>query len=257
MKPQRIRSGKAEPFFRRYPCLRGQVQPESGRISLPVSPVSNLQCHFGPQGLKRRRQLNQLLLEPVQAAAVLGEAFSLWPAVKTVDIAGPGESLASRHALETFGFIRERHPDLETWLTTNGLLLRDQAAALAAAGIKRIAIELHAVTVGIAVQLYSYVLYRNRYLTGPAAASWLLLAQSAGIGAAAALGATLKVKTVLVPGINDSQIAAIAETAAKAGASLIELEAARQAASRFLPVWPPLPAQNLALTDQYKTEGKN
>jgi nitrogen fixation protein NifB len=96
-------------------------------------------------------------------------------------------------------------------------------------------------------------------MTGEVAARWLILAQAAGIRAAADLGMIVKINTVLIPGINDHHIGEVAKVAAQVGARFMniiplvpqhkfadrnpptgkELNAARIAAEKYMPVFHP------------------
>jgi nitrogen fixation protein NifB len=84
----------------------------------------------------------------------------------------------------------------------------------------------------------------------------LLLSQIAGIETASRLGLSVKINTVLIPGVNDKEIAAIAKVTSQAGAKVMniiplvplgpftdyrrptqkELNRARLAAKKHLPV---------------------
>jgi nitrogen fixation protein NifB len=48
--------------------------------------------------------------------------LKLCPEITVVGIAGPGDPLATTHALETFKLIHNRYPQLIKCLSTNGLL---------------------------------------------------------------------------------------------------------------------------------------
>ncbi|MDF2501141.1 MAG: nifB 1 [Anaerosporomusa subterranea] len=243
-------------FFQKYPYMREEVNPNCGRIDLPVSPVCNIQCHFCKRGLnKEQNQSNSVILRPDQASRVLDDALALWPEIITVGIAGPGDTLASPHALETFRLVHSKYPKLGKCLNTNGLLLREKAEALAEAGVNMISVNMNAVNVGILAQICSYVLHDNKYMTGEIAARWLILAQVAGIRVTADLGIAVKINTVLIPGVNDHHISEVARVAAQVGARFMnimplvpqhkfsdrrsptdqELNAAKMAAERYLP----------------------
>lgn len=243
----------------RHPCFHCGAYNKFGRIHLPVSPSCNIQCRFCVRKFNKRNnrlRMNNTLLSPEKALKVLDNALHLCPQITVVGIAGPGDTLASPHAIDTFRLVHEKYPHLIKCLCTNGLLLNEKANTLIEVGVKTVTVTVNAVNVEILNQICSYVLHNTQYMTGEIAARWLILAQIAGIKKAVELGMVVKVNTVLIPGINDHHIGEIAEVVAQAGAELInitplipqhefsdkrkpteqELTAARNAAEEYLPV---------------------
>lgn len=146
-------------------------------------------------------------------------------AVPAADRGGRGRpgALASPHALEAFRLIHRRHPWLIHCLSTNGLLLWEKAKALAAAGVKSVTVTMNAVDATILPRICSYVGYNGQRLNEEGGAKRLIMAQVAGIRRAVCLGMSVKVNTVVVPGINDGHVGEIARTAAQCGASFFNL----------------------------------
>ena len=196
------------------------------------------------------------MLSPEKALQVLDKALNLCPQITVVGIAGPGDTLASPHAIDTFRVVHKKYPSLIKCLSTNGMLLSEKANSLIDVGVKTVTVTVNAVNVEILNQICSYVLHNTQYMTGDIAARWLILAQIAGIKKAVELGIAVKVNTVLIPGINDHHIGEIAQVVAQAGAQFIniaplipqhefsnkrpptylELNAARNVAEEYLPV---------------------
>jgi len=77
---------------------------------------------IGPGSLRGR--------SPEESLAVVEKALKLCPEITVVGIAGPGDPLATTHALETFKLIHNRYPQLIKCLSTNGLLLEENAQKL-------------------------------------------------------------------------------------------------------------------------------
>jgi len=69
----------------------------------------------------------------------------------------------------------------------------------------------------------SHVVLDGKMYEGAQGAELLINAQGRGIEKMSALGAVVKINTVLVPGINDSHIEAIAETVKSWGASIMNI----------------------------------
>ncbi|MDF2568961.1 MAG: nifB 1 [Sporomusa sp.] len=251
--------GQVTHDIKKHPCFSAEAHGKFGRIHLPVSPVCNIQCRFCKRGFnkdERRPGVSRALLTPEAAVGVLDRAVKLCPELTVVGIAGPGDTLAGDYALETFRLVHERYPSLIKCLSTNGLLLKEKIDGLVKAGVRAITVTINAVEVKILAKVCSHIVYNGQYITGEMAARWLVLAQLAGIEKAVDLGVTVKVNTVLIPGINDHHIGDIAKTAANAGAAFIniiplipehefrnhrspdclEVNAARMSAEKYLPV---------------------
>jgi nitrogen fixation protein NifB len=212
----------------RHPCF--SFTPEghaaSARLHLPVSPGCNLACRFCKRDFNRSEQrpgVAARLLAPEQALAVVGRALRLCPSIKVVGIAGPGDPLCTPHALQTFRLVHAAYPELIKCLSTNGLMLPAGASDILAAGVATITVTVNAVDAEIQARISPSILYQRRRLDGTEAARRLIANQLAGIALVAARGATVKVNTVLIPGVNDDHVAEVARTVAAAGARLINI----------------------------------
>lgn len=247
-------------LVKQHPCFNEAAHFKYGRIHLPVSPECNIQCRFCKRGFNKwenRPGVSRSLVTPAEALELVGKALIQCPELTVVGIAGPGDTLATGHALEVFEAVHRTFPQLINCLSTNGLLLADQAERIVAAGVKTVTVTVNAVDGDILKQICSQVFFDNQYYTGEHGARLLIASQLAGIRKVVALGAVVKINTVLIPGINDGHIESIARVAAKLGASLINilpliplhelkdlappdcraLNAARTAAEKHLPVF--------------------
>lgn len=257
--PQKL-DNKFDHLVKKHPCFSGEAHAKYGRIHLPVSPVCNIQCKFCKRSLnkwEKRPGVASTILTPEKALAVVNRALELCPEITVVGIAGPGDTLATPHALDTFKLIHEKHPDLLKCLSTNGLMLQDNADKILKTGVKTVTVTVNAVHGDILQQICSGIYYNGRHMAAEEAASRLLSAQMAGIRKISALGVVVKINTVLIPGVNDQHVGDIAKTVAGAGASLIniiplipqhemenhrppncqELKKAREDAEPYLPVF--------------------
>ena len=210
----------------RHPCFNDDVSMKNGRLHLPVSPVCNIRCKFCKRSFNKTEQrpgVTSKLLEPQEAANLVEKALDLCPDITVVGIAGPGDTLASEHALETFRRVHERYPQLINCMSTNGLLLERYADDLWEAGVRTVTVTVNAVDPNILKDICSYVLLGGGLYEGIYAAEILINAQKRGIAKIAALGAVVKINTVLIPGINDSHIEEIAYTVKSLGASILNI----------------------------------
>ena len=170
---------------------------------------------------------------------------------------GPGESLATDHALQTLERVRGAFPHLLLCLSTNGLLLGERASDLLRIGVKTLTVTVNAVESDILPGICDGISFHGESVGGRDGCEILIENQLEGIRKVAEKGVTVKVNTVLVPGVNDGHIGRIAEAAAEAGAALFnviplipqhkladarapdcqELESARSAAGAHLAVF--------------------
>jgi nitrogen fixation protein NifB len=230
-KPKRAFVPKAKTATKRdlskdHPCFAEGKPGTKGRVHLPVSQACNIQCRF----CIRSQNVNEnrpgvasgiLPLDNVQAT--VDKALELCPEITVVGIAGPGDSLASPHALEAFRLLENKHPELIKCLSTNGLALPENVQKLYDAGVGALTVTVNAVDPEIADKIVSHIIYKGVLLRGADAMKILIANQLAGIKAASDLGITVKVNTVLIPGVNDTHIDAIANAVANAGASKLNI----------------------------------
>lgn len=248
-----------ESLRKTHPCL-SDTPGNTGRIHLPVSPFCNLGCRYcrrALSGAAERPGISRRILPVEETARVLRKAKTLCPEITTVGIAGPGEALASSHAVEAFQIIDQEFPGLIKCLSTNGLMLFEKAEELARVHVNTVSVTVNAIDPGIQAQVNDRIFYEGRWLFGEEAAEQLIRNQLAGIRTAAEYGMTVKVNTVLIPGINDRHIEEVAKAVAEAGARIYniiplipqaemadipapgcqELEAARETAAKYLDIF--------------------
>ncbi|MDR2421037.1 MAG: radical SAM protein [Oscillospiraceae bacterium] len=195
-----------------HPCFSEKAHNASGRLHLPVSPACNIQCRFCSRSQntsENRPGVAGGILRPEDAPATVRRALKLCPEITVVGIAGPGDTLATGHAIETFRLVHREYPELIKCLSTNGLALPGKAGELRDAGVRSVTVTVNAADGDTLRGVVSWV----------KGGADLISAQLAGIRECVDAGMTVKVNTVLIPGVNDARIADIAEAAAKAGAS--------------------------------------
>jgi nitrogen fixation protein NifB len=157
-------------------------------------------------------------LPPGKALAIVAKALELCPDIRVIGIAGPGDSLASPAAIDTFAKIHEAYPGLIKCLSTNGLALPGKANALRGVGVRSVTVTVNAVDPEIAGSVVSYIVHGNRAYIGKEAGEILVGRQLAGIREAAGAGMAVKVNPVLIPPVNGRHIADIAKAVASEGA---------------------------------------
>ncbi|MDR0916173.1 MAG: radical SAM protein [Oscillospiraceae bacterium] len=209
-----------------HPCFATGAPNNKGRIHLPVSPGCNIACKFCERSINTTEQrpgVTANIITPSEAVDIVRRSVALSPDITVAGIAGPGDTLATPFALDTFRLIGAEFPTLLKCMSTNGLLLPENADALIDIGIDTLTVTVNAVDPAILAQLNGRITYHGRVYEGIEAAEILIRNQLDGIRAVTAAGMIVKVNTVLVPEINGGHIGEIARAVADAGASLYNI----------------------------------
>lgn len=208
-----------------HPCFGGQKN-NVGRIHLPVSPGCNIACRFCDRSIndvENRPGVTSRVITPEESIDVLQKALKICPEITVAGIAGPGDTLASDYALDTFRRIKEKFPELIKCMSTNGLLLYEKADELIEVGIDSLTVTVNAVDPEIEAKLNKYIIYHGEKYEGVKGARILIENQLKGIRKVSEAGITIKINTVLVPEINGEHIEEIAKTVSEAGASIYNI----------------------------------
>lgn len=163
------------------------------------------------------------ILKPEEAVGVVERALELCPEIAVVGIAGPGDPLASDHAFETFRLVHARFPELICCMSTNGLLLEQNAWRFLSVGVSSVTVTVNAVDPVILNRLNAGILWNGHWVSSVDGMKFFIDSQIAGIREAASLGMMVKINIVLVPGINDEHVESVAKTVSKAGARMINV----------------------------------
>lgn len=206
----------------RHPCFGGAAaHTRYGRIHLPLAPRCNIDCLFCTRGINAETQrpgTAARVLRPEEAAPAVGRALKLCPDISVVGVAGPGDALASDHALIALRQVHEQFPTLLKCISTNGLRLAERANEVWAAGIRSVTVTINAVDPDILLAICPRVVWQKQLVTGAEAARRLIEQQLLGVKRLSGFGAVVKINTVLVPGVNDAHISDIVSAGAAAGA---------------------------------------
>ncbi|MBO4242363.1 MAG: radical SAM protein [Clostridiales bacterium] len=216
-----------ENLQKRHPCLGGHSNVTAGRLHLPVSPVCNIGCRFCSRGYDKsviRPGVSSLVLKPEEAVETVRKAKEICPELTVVGIAGPGDTLATDSALQTFRLVKENFPELICCLSTNGFYLPDKIEEIAEIGIETLTVTVNAIDPEIEEKINSFVIdAEGRKHEGIEGAKLLIERQLEGIRLAAQKGIVVKVNSVLVPGVNDKHIPEVAKKTSELGASILNI----------------------------------
>ncbi len=212
-----------------HPCFGGN-RHKNGRIHLAVAPKCNIKCGYCTRrhdcANESRPGVTSRILTPREALERVRETMAskiLGPIIRVVGIAGPGDPLANEETFETLRLIGADFPHLLKCMSTNGLLLPEKIDLLHDLGLHSLTVTLNTLDPEVGARIYSHVLYRGRRYTGVEAGRLLLAGQLEGIARAAAYGMTIKVNTVLIPGVNEEQVPLIAKKVRESGAFVMNV----------------------------------
>ena len=169
-----------------------------------------------------RPGVTSAVLQPKQALAYLDKVLERVPQLKVVGIAGPGDPFANPdETMETLRLVREKYPEMLLCVASNGLNVEPYAEELAKLQVSHVTITMNAVDPEIGEKIYSWVRDHKTIYRGPAAARLLLERQLSAIKTLKAAGVTIKINTILLPGINEDHVEAVAMKMRELGADIM------------------------------------
>ncbi|MEJ2201696.1 MAG: radical SAM protein [Desulfuromonadaceae bacterium] len=210
-----------------HPCFNGDGCHRVSRIHLPVAPLCNLKCHYCEQTLhcvgEDMPGKTRWVLKPEQAIQQVFAKQQLDPPLGVVGIAGPGDALYNPETFTTIDLVRKNFPQLNICLSSNGVLLPDEASRLQALGLTHLSVTVNTTDPIQGRAIYGWVQHAGDRYFGSEAAELIITKQLEGIAKAAALGIRIKVNMVLIPGVNDQQAQAVARAVKERDACLMNI----------------------------------
>ncbi len=209
-----------------HPCFNADARHRTARIHLPVAPKCNIQCNYCNRRFdcmnESRPGVTSAVLSPRQALIYLEKAVEKMPNLAVVGIAGPGDPFANpEETLETMRLVREKYPDMLLCVASNGLNVQPYADQLAEVQVSHVTLTINAVDPSIGSNLYAWVRDGYKIYRGDAAACVLLQRQLRAVAALKERGITVKINTIVVPGVNEDHIEEIAKQMSRLGADIM------------------------------------
>jgi nitrogen fixation protein NifB len=126
-------------------------------------------------------------------------------------IAGPGDPFANpEETLETLSRVRARYPDVILCVATNGLNLLPYLDDVKRINVSHITVTVNAVDPVIGARIYSWMRVGKRVIRAEEGAAVLLERQFAAIKGLKDRGIMVKANSIILPGINEDHIEAVA-----------------------------------------------
>lgn len=209
-----------------HPCFNPHKKSSCARIHLPIADKCNIQCNFCNRKYdcanESRPGVTSQLLEPQQAVEYLAAALKKESRIAVAGIAGPGDPFANaERTLETLRLVRERFPALVLCVASNGLNVAPHTAELARLGVTHVTITVNAVDAAVGQHIYAWVRKHPRVYRHFDGARVLWENQQEAISKLKAAGITVKVNTVVIPGVNDDHLLDIAMQVSQLGADVL------------------------------------
>ncbi len=198
-----------------HPCFNKKAHHHFGRVHLPVAPRCNIQCKFCNRQFdcvnESRPGVTSAILSPAQAMVYLEEVLRQKPNIRVVGIAGPGDPFANAaQTLDTCRRVRERYPEMMLCVATNGLNLAPYLDELAELKVSHVTVTVNAVDPEIGAKIYSWMRIGKRVKRAEEGAKILLDRQLEAIKGLKKRGIIVKINSIIVPGINEDHIEAVA-----------------------------------------------
>lgn len=209
----------------KHPCFNKAEAGNCGRVHLPVAPKCNIQCNYCNRKYdcvnESRPGVTSSVLKPFQAAEYMGKVLEKEPRITVAGIAGPGDPFAnSAETIETIRLLNEKYPHLLYCLSTNGMGILPHLDDIAELGVSHVTITVSAVDPAIGAKIYAWVRDGNVVYRGEKGAEILLEHQIAAIKGLKERGVTVKINSIVIPGINDHHVVEVAKVCAELGADI-------------------------------------
>lgn len=181
-------------------------------LTIPVAPACNLMCNFcskdsdcvcngnSPQFLSKS-------MTPRQAVnyAILSTLHN--KRIKAIKISGPGEPLFNSQTFEVLKRLNIELPEYILSVSTNGLILKDKVQELCSLNVKRVEVSINGFKKSVVRNLCSRIILDNYVIiNSDRMADTLINAQKDGIKECINKGIDVKVNTIYIPKVNDSEI---------------------------------------------------
>ncbi|MDR1525338.1 MAG: radical SAM protein [Tannerella sp.] len=207
----------------RHPCFNAEAKQKYARVHLPVAPKCNIQCSYCNRRYdccnESRPGVCSAVLSPLQAVHYLKALCEKMPAISVIGIAGPGDPFANpEETLATLKLAGQAFPGMLFCLSTNGLDLAPYVGEIAGAGVSHVTVTVNSLKPETLAKIYRWVRYNRRVYRGEEAGRVLLGQQLRCIGLLKEKGITVKINTVVCPGVNETEVEEIAAKVASLGA---------------------------------------
>ena len=212
--------------FSKHPCFNKEVKGQFGRVHLPVAPKCNIKCNYCNRKYdcvnESRPGVTSTVLNPEQSLQYMRRVLEKEPRISVAGIAGPGDPFANgEETMETMRLLRQEFPDLILCLASNGMAIGPYIEELADIKVSHVTITINSVDPEIGEKVYSWVRDGKIVYQGKQAAELLLARQLEAVKKLKENNITVKINSIIIPGINDHHIIEVAKKMQELGADLL------------------------------------
>jgi nitrogen fixation protein NifB len=220
------RLGGASIDIKAHPCFNKDAKGKYARVHLPIAPLCNIQCNYCKRGYdcvnESRPGVTSEVLSPEQALEYTIRLKEKMPHLSVVGIAGPGDPFANPiQTMKTLHLIRDEFPEIILCLSSNGLNVLPYVDELKELNVSHVTITLNGTEPKTLAKIYKWVRFEKRGYFGEQAAEILLKNQMEAIRALKRAEITVKVNTIVVPGVNDHAVVEVAKAMKEFGVDLM------------------------------------
>lgn len=217
-----VSSLKSKKIALSHPCLSAEAHNKFSRIHIPIAPKCNIKCRYCVRKYdcvnESRPGVTSRVLTVDEALFRLRLLAERDSTLRVIGVAGPGDALANEETFEFFRSVKKEFCDMVLCVSTNGLLLPEKLDELVDAGVDSITITINTLRPSTANKIYSFAIKNNKTYSKEEAAELIVASQKEGLIKAVSKGCLVKINTVLMPGINSSEVEEIAKFVSSCGA---------------------------------------
>ncbi|GAF04825.1 radical SAM protein [Saccharicrinis fermentans] len=212
--------------FKKHPCFNKEAKGQYARVHLPVAPKCNISCNYCNRKFdcvnESRPGVTSNILSPEQSIIYLTALQKKMPQLSVVGIAGPGDPFANpEETMETLRQVRSNFPEMILCVSSNGLNIAPYINELATLKVSHVTITINSLDPKILEKVYRWVRYEKKGYFGLAGAELLLRKQLEAITKLKSAGITVKANAIVIPGINDTHLGALAKGLSELGVDLM------------------------------------
>lgn len=194
-----------------HPCFNKQNIGRVSRIHLPLIKSCNIVCNYCNRSYscpnENRPGVTSALLGTKNVLHLLNNYIKIYPDLKIVGIAGPGEALAEPEVVyNSFKIIRDNFPELKLCLSTNGFAVSENIELIK---------ELHIDYITVTINTLNTKTASKIYVTNDI--EQFISKQIKAIEILKDLKVKTKINSVVIPGINVDDLVEVAQFAQKNG----------------------------------------
>ena len=207
-----------------HPCFDKEAKGKYARVHIPVAPKCNVQCGYCNRKYdcvnESRPGVTSSVLKPFQALNYIRAISEKIKNVSTIGIAGPGDAFAEpEKTLESIRLIKSEFPEKIFCLSSNGLNILPYIDEIAALNVTHVTVTINSFRLETLEKIYKWARYNKKMYRGVEAAKLMLSQQGAAVKALVEKGIVVKINTVIIPDVNDTEIEEVAKKVSELGAT--------------------------------------